>query len=460
MTDRNQFPPDFTWGTATAAYQIEGAAAEDGRGPSIWDTFSRRPGAVHEGDTGDVAADHYHRYAEDVALLADLGVNAYRLSLSWSRLLPTGTGTVNPQGVDFYRRLVESLLAHDITPYVTLYHWDLPQPLEDAGGWLDRDTSQHFADYAGVAGAALGDLVSHWITLNEPWCSAFLGYASGLHAPGRQLGSQAARAAHHLLLGHGLAVDALRAADPAASVGVTLNLYSVQAASGGADDVDAARRIDGLQNRFFLEPVLRGEYPKDVLSDLGEEEWFAANPEADLVRISTPLDFLGVNYYTRHTVASGSAERAEQAPASNYPGSEHVRMVDTGAPRTHMDWPVCPEGLLDVLEQVHTLAPDLPLLVTENGSAYPDVPGPDGSVADPERTRFLQQHLAACATAVERGIPLTGYFVWSLIDNFEWAYGYSRRFGVVRVDYTTQQRTLKASGRWLRSFLRGTTPAG
>ena len=453
MTARSDFPADFVWGTATAAYQVEGAAALDGRGPSVWDTFARRPGAVLGGDTGDVAVDHYSRYAEDVRIMADLGVNAYRFSLSWTRLLPSGTGALSSPGVDFYRRLSELLLEHGITPWATLYHWDLPQPLEDRGGWLERDTAQHFADYAAAAQSALGDLVSSWITLNEPWCVAFLGYGSGVHAPGRQEGSRSAHAAHHLLLGHGLAVDALRAA-PAAQVGVTLNLYSVEPASGSEADADAARRVDGLQNRFFLEPVLTGRYPADVLADLGEEDWFSSLPAGDLEQVSRPVDFLGINYYSRHTVAAPSD--SDGTVGRSYPGSEGVRAVDTGAPRTHMGWPVVPEGLLDVLEQAHAMAPALPLLVTENGAAYPDVVGPDGRVDDPERREYIQRHIEACATAVARGIPLRGYFLWTLLDNFEWAWGFSRRFGVVHVDGTTLERTVKASGDWLRSFLRAT----
>ena len=452
MTARSDLPADFAWGTATAAYQVEGAAALDGRGPSIWDTFARTPGAVVDGDTGDVAVDHYHRFAEDVRLMAELGTNAYRFSLSWSRLLPGGSGPVNRAGVDFYRRLVEQLLANGVAPWVTLYHWDLPQELQDRGGWLERDTAKRFADFAVAAHNALGDLVTSWITLNEPWCSAFLGYGSGVHAPGLRVGTRAAHAAHHLLLGHGLAVDALRAGRTPADVGVTLNLYSVRPASDTAADRDAARRVDGVQNRFFLEPVLTGRYPQDVLDDLGEQEWFAAS-SSDLAQVHRPLDFLGVNYYSRHTVAA-PAPGAEGTFGPAFPGSEGVRSVDTGAPRTHMGWPVVPEGMVDVLEQAHALAPGLPLHITENGSAYPDTVDADGAVHDGERLRYLQQHIEACAVARQRGVPLQGYFVWSLMDNFEWAWGFSRRFGLVGVDYDTQQRTIKDSGRWLRAFLR------
>src|SRR5690242_1038991 len=297
-----RFPDGFAWGAATASYQIEGAVREGGRGPSIWDTFSHHPGAVAGGDTGDVADDHYHRYREDVALLADLGVTHYRFSLAWPRLQPTGRGPLNRAGLDFYQRLVDELLARDIQPLVTLYHWDLPQALEDAGGWPVRATAERFADYAAAVHDRLKDRIRIWTTLNEPWCSAFLGYASGHHAPGRTLGSRSAHAAHHLLLGHGHALEALRATVPSANVGTTLNLYSVQPAGDSEADADAARRIDGLSNRFFLDPVLKGAYPVDVLEDLGETRWFAENAtDDDLKRVSAPIDFLGINYYSRHT---------------------------------------------------------------------------------------------------------------------------------------------------------------
>lgn len=452
---RQEFPADFVWGTATAAYQVEGATSEDGRGPSIWDAFAKVPGAIADGRTGDVAADHYHRFREDVEIMADLGMNAYRFSIAWSRIQPLGVGPANPRGVAFYRRLSEALLEHGITPYATLYHWDLPVALEDRGGWLNRDTAERFGDYAGLVAVELGDLVTDWITLNEPWCAAFLGHASGEHAPGRRVGSRAAHAAHHLLLGHGRGVAAVRAARPTASVGVTLNLYSVQPATRSEDDRDAARRIDGLQNRFFLDPLLAGAYPADVLHDLGEEEWFAANPRSDAAEIAAPIDFLGINYYSRHTVAAGPTRSAK---ASSFPGSEAVRFVETGAPRTQMGWPIHPDGLIDVLELANAYRPGLPLYITENGSAYEDGVT-DGEIVDEERRRYLQQHLSACSDALARGLPLKGYFAWSLIDNFEWAWGYTRRFGLVYVDYVTQRRTVKHSGRWLAQFLGGRAAA-
>jgi len=451
MSSRADFPADFAWGTATAAYQVEGAAGEGGRTPSIWDTFACVPGAIADGTTGDVADDHYHRFLEDVDVMAAMGVNSYRFSISWSRLLPNGGDAVNQKGVAFYRALATALLERGIRPYATLYHWDLPQELEDAGGWLVPEAAEAFARYARIAVRELGDLVHDWITLNEPWCSAFLGYASGVHAPGKQVGSAAAHAVHHLLLGHGKAVAAIREVSPDASVGITLNLYSVRPASKRDVDVDAARRIDGLQNRLFLEPVLAGRYPADVLDDLRERSWFESRPAADAETIAAPIDFLGINYYSRHTAFAGDAA----VGASASPGSEFVRFVDTGAPRTQMGWEIHPDGLLDVLEQANAYAPDLPLFVTENGSAYADTVAPDGSVDDPERTEYLRLHVDACAEALRRRLPLRGYFCWSLMDNWEWAWGLSRRFGLVHVDYDTQRRTVKTSGRWLREFLAG-----
>lgn len=453
---RGSFPASFTWGTATAAYQIEGAPTEGGKGPSIWDTFSRVPGAIIDGSTGDVADDHYHRVSEDVSLMAGLGVDAYRFSIAWPRIQPTGAGPANAAGLGFYRDLAETLLSKGITPWATLYHWDLPQALEDGGGWLERDTAYRFADYAALVADELGDVVKNWITLNEPWCSAFLGYASGHHAPGRQEGSRSAHAAHHLLLGHGLAVPAIRSAVPDARVGITLNLYSVRPAGDSAADLDAARRIDGLSNRLFLDPVLTGSYPGDVLEDLDEAAWFEENARpSDLAAIAAPIDFLGINYYSRHTTSAGSSNGL---PSQN-PGSEFVEFVDTGAAKTQMGWEIHPDGLIDVLEMASALAPGLPLYITENGSAYPDVVDTDGTVTDPERLDYLQSHLAACRDAIARGLPLAGYFVWSLMDNFEWAWGYTRRFGIVHVDYETQKRTPKASGLWFRDFL-SASPAG
>jgi beta-glucosidase len=447
------FPADFVWGAATASYQIEGAVSEDGRGPSIWDTFSHTPGKIADGTVGDVAVDHYHRYAEDISILASLGMNAYRFSIAWPRIQPTGTGPVNQAGLDFYRRVAETCHQHGITPYATLYHWDLPQALEDQGGWLNPDTAVAFRDYAALTHDALGDVISDWITLNEAWCSAFLGYGLGVHAPGKTVGSDAMKAAHHLLLGHGLAINAMRESRHDSSLGVTFNLYSVRPASDSDSDQDAARRTDGIQNRLFLDAALLGRYPDDVLLDAGVSEWFH-DRRSDLEVISTPIDFLGINYYSRHTAAGpDDGNFSDPSMPSASPGSENVRMVDTGAPKTQMGWEIHPDGLIDVVEMVHERAAGLPIYITENGAAYPDDPTPDGTVEDQERQHYFELHTTACAKAIEKGLPLRGYFAWSLLDNFEWAFGQSRRFGLVYVNYETQQRTIKASGLWFRDFL-------
>jgi beta-glucosidase len=449
-------PADFLWGVATAAYQIEGAATEDGRGPSIWDTFAHTPGRVRGGDTGDVACDHYHRYKEDVRLMADLGVRAYRFSVSWPRVQPDGSGAPNRAGLDFYSRLVDELLEHGIQPWLTLYHWDLPQPLERLGGWPARDTAARFAEYAQLVHGALGDRVRHWTTLNEPWCSAFLGYGSGAHAPGRREAPAALRAAHHLMLGHGLAVQALRAADPEAQLGVTLNLYAVSPQTESTVDADAARRIDGLANRFFLDPVLCGRYPADVLEDLRGVSDFGHVRDGDLATIATPLSMLGINYYSRYVVAGDGQQQPGEywRKPSDWPGSEHVRFVHRGLPVTAMDWEIDAPGLVEVLCRVATEYPELPLYITENGAAFADQPGPDGTVVDADRVAYLAEHVDACRRAVQLGVPLRGYFAWSLLDNFEWAWGYSRRFGLVHVDYATQRRTPKSSAYWFRDVIR------
>ncbi len=449
----SNFPSDFAWGTATASYQIEGAVAEGGRGPSIWDTFSHTPGRIADGTNGDVADDHYHRYAEDIKILADLGFNSYRFSIAWPRIQATGTGPINPAGVDFYRRIAETCLEHGVTPYATLYHWDLPQALEDAGGWLELDTAAAFRDYAAATHDALGDVITHWITLNEPWCSAFLGYGNGVHAPGLTVGSDSLKAAHHLLLGHGLAVNAMRESRHQSSLGVTVNLYSVHAASDSAVDRDAARRTDGMGNRLFLDAALLGSYPDDVLLDAGVTEWFDER-SGDLAVISTPIDFMGINYYSRHTAAGPTdGVFADPTVPSATPGSENVRMVDTGVAKTQMGWEIHPDGLIDVMKMVHERAPELGIYVTENGAAYEDTVAADGSIDDEERRLYFELHVAACDQALGQGLPLKGYFAWSLMDNFEWAFGFSRRFGLVHVDFETQARTVKRSGLWFRDLL-------
>ncbi len=452
-------PAGFVWGAATAAYQVEGASTEDGRGPSVWDTFSHAPGRVRGGGTGDVAVDHYHRWREDVGLMADLGLSAYRFSVSWPRVQPTGQGPADRRGLDFYSRLVDGLLERGIEPWLTLYHWDLPQALEDAGGWPDRDTAGRFADYAALVHGALGDRVHTWTTLNEPWCSAFLGYGSGEHAPGRQEPAAAVHAGHHLLLGHGLATQVLRTVG--ARVALSLNLYPVQPA--GPADADAARRIDGLQNRFFLDPVLRGAYPADVVADLAPVTDLGLVEPGDLALIGQPLDALGVNYYSRHVVRAGTGT-PRPGPAGRllptpHPGAADVGFEEAGTERTAMGWEIHAAGLTEVLTRVGTEYAAPPLYVTENGAAFADTVTADGRVHDRERTAYLAAHLGACRDAVSAGVDLRGYFVWSLLDNFEWAWGYDMRFGLVHVDFASQRRRPKDSAHWYAESARRNAPA-
>ncbi|WP_329068001.1 GH1 family beta-glucosidase [Streptomyces sp. NBC_01429] len=449
------FPPGFLWGTATAAYQIEGATQEDGRTPSIWDTFSHTPGKTERGDTGDIAVDHYHRRAEDVRLMAGLGVNAYRFSVSWPRVQPTGRGPAVQRGLDFYRGLVDDLLDHGIEPVLTLYHWDLPQELEAAGGWPERETAYRFAEYARCVGEALGDRVTRWTTLNEPWCSAFLGYASGVHAPGRTDPVAALRAAHHLNLGHGLATAALRSVLPATGqVSVSLNPSAVRARTRSAGDLNARRRIDALANRIFTGPILGGAYPKDLFADTARLTDWSFVQSGDEALCRQPLDSLGINYYQPAVVSEATdptAERHDGHGASDHspwPGAESVAFHQPPGELTAMNWPVDPSGLYDLLTHYSREAPGLPLMVTENGAAYDDKPDADGVVHDPDRIRYLHGHLSAVRRAIADGADVRGYFLWSLMDNFEWAYGYGKRFGAVHVDYETQRRTPKSSARW------------
>ncbi|MEU2492394.1 beta-glucosidase [Streptomyces sp. NPDC007883] len=457
------FPPGFLWGTATAAYQIEGAVREGGRTPSIWDTFSHTPGKVENGDTGDVAVDHFHRRADDVRLMSELGVNAYRFSVSWPRVQPTGRGPAVQRGLDFYRALVDDLLDHGITPVLTLYHWDLPQELETAGGWPERDTAHRFADYARLVADALGDRVERWTTLNEPWCSAFLGYASGVHAPGRTDPVAALRAAHHLNLAHGLGAQALRTALPSrGQVSVSVNPSAVRARTDSEADLDARRRIDALANRVFTDPMLHGTYPADLLADTEHlTDWSFVHAD-DLAVIRHPLDSLGINYYSPTVVSAatdsdGKGERKDghgAAPRSPWPGADAVVFHRAPGDVTDMGWPVDPTGLHELLMRYTREAPRLPLVITENGAAYPDKPGADGTVHDPERIRYLHGHLSAVHRAMADGADVRGYFLWSLLDNFEWAYGYGKRFGAVYVDYDTQARVPKSSARWYGELAR------
>jgi beta-glucosidase len=442
LTPGASFPPGFTWGAATASYQIEGAVDVDGRGPSIWDVFSHTPGRVLDGDTGDVAVDHYSRYREDVGLMSDLGLGAYRFSIAWPRVVPLGSGAVEQRGLDFYRRLVDALLEKGIAPWITLYHWDLPQALQEQGGWASRDTAYRFAEYAGVVHEALADRVEHGSTLNEPWCSSLLSHMAGLHAPGTTDAPTAARTVHHLLLGHGLAAQVLRDRG-VTDLGITLNLAPVVPASDSEGDRDAARRVEGQQNRLFLDPIFRGSYPDDVVADLEAAGAPLPVQDGDLALISAPLDWLGVNYYFRTRVRDTGGPTGEPFPVI---GGAHIEEVPFSGTRTAMGWGVEPDGLVELLGRLRDEYPPIPLVITENGSAWDDdAVSEDGRVHDPERVDYLLDHLDAAEQAIAQGCDLRGYFVWSLLDNFEWAYGYSKRFGVVHVDYDTQQRTLKDS---------------
>ncbi|MBB5869029.1 beta-glucosidase [Allocatelliglobosispora scoriae] len=446
--DQLTFPQGFRWGAATASYQIEGAAQEDGRSRSIWDTFARTPGKVHLGHTGDVACDHYHRYRDDVALMAQLGLGTYRFSIAWPRIKPDGTGSVNTRGLDFYDKLVDELLTHGIDPMITLYHWDLPQILEDHGGWTSRDTALAFADLAQAVHGRLGDRVNTWTTLNEPWCSAFLGYASGIHAPGREDAQAAYLATHHLLLAHGLATQALRAGG-AAEVSLTLNLTRVSPANpADRHDVEAATLIDGLQNRIFLDPVLRGAYPADMLRLFERFRAAGAIRDGDLAVISAPIDLLGINYYQ-----AGLVRAQVGSPGSPvYPGSEGIIDVPQVKPVTAMDWPIDPTGLSDLLLRLTADYPGTPLMITENGAAFIDTVI-DGRVRDTDRISYLDGHLRASHEAIQQGADLRGFLAWSLLDNYEWGYGYGQRFGIIHVDYDTQRRTPKDSALWFSDVI-------
>jgi beta-glucosidase len=449
-----ELPRGFELGVAAAAYQIEGAVHEGGRGLSIWDTFSHTPGRVVGGDTGDVACDHYHRYAQDVSLMGDLGVDSYRLSVAWPRIQPEGRGAANLAGLAFYDRLVDALLEQGIAPALTLYHWDLPQALEDVGGWRNRDTAQRFAAYAALVHDHLGDRVQRWITLNEPWCSSFLGYASGRHAPGAQEGEGALAAAHHLLLGHGLAVAALRAdAREGQQVGITLNLQPVSAATSSLQDLAASERAQLRANLLFTDPVLEGRYPDLARPTYQGLTDFGYLHDGDLATIAAPLDFLGVNYYFPSRVRAAAYDQDDPAlRTADDLGTEEVISPDQEL--TAMGWPVEPAGLTRLLEWLRDTYPKLPpIYITENGRACDDVLTPEGQVDDPDRVRYLERHLRAVTDAIDAGVDVRGYYCWSLMDNFEWAEGYAKRFGLVYVDYATQQRTPKASFSWFRSLI-------
>ncbi|WP_026554535.1 GH1 family beta-glucosidase [Arthrobacter sp. 35W] len=444
LSARATFPAGFAWGVATAAYQIEGAVAEGGRGPSIWDSFSHQSGTTIHGDTGDIACDHYHRWEGDLDLMAELGIPSYRLSLSWSRLQPTGTGPLNPEGVAFYRNLLAGCAARGITPYVTLYHWDLPQPLQDDGGWPARHTASRFGDYAGLVADALGHLAEHWITINEPMCAAFLGHSWGMQAPGSKDDRLAVRAAHHLLLAHGLALAAFRERRPEAKVGITNIIGNLNPATQSEADRLATEHWDAVSNRIFLDPVYRGRYADSTVAAYGQYGLTATGEGAgggdlvqpgDLALISAPGDFAGINHYTNMLVAAGDD--------TGTPNWQHVRPTPSS-----FGWSDTPEALKTVLKRVASEYTSLPLYVTENGITLHDYVDPNGEVRDTERIHYLRGYISAVGEAIADGVDVRGYFAWSFMDNFEWAEGYDKRFGLVFVDYGTQRRIPKQSAHW------------
>lgn len=464
MTEVRTFPSDFVWGSATAAYQIEGGAQEGGRGPSIWDAYSHTPGLVLNGDTGDVADDHYHRWEEDIEHIKNLGLDAYRFSISWPRVQPTGRGEFNQEGIEFYKNLTRGLVAAGIKPVVTLYHWDLPQALEDEGGWTNREVSYLFADYARKMAEELGADIDTWTTLNEPWCSAYLGYGSGVHAPGRTEPLAALQAVHHLNLGHGLAGRAIRdVLGQDAPISVTLNLHVTRMADpANPADQDALRRIDGLANRVFLEPMLKGSYPRDVWEDTKEVTDWSFVQDGDEALINIPIDILGVNYYSTGLVrapreedkAGGASDNDGHGNSSASPwvGSEWVKWLPLAGPYTEMGWNIEPAGMTELLVSLHRDYPNQPLMITENGAAFADEVSEDGRVHDVRRVSYLHDHIAAVLDAHEQGVDVRGYFAWSLLDNFEWGWGYERRFGIIRVDYDTLERVWKDSAFWYRKL--------
>ncbi len=440
---RHRFPDGFLWGAATSAAQIEGAVAEDGRGESIWDRFASVPGNIEDGSTPAVACDHYHRWREDIALMRELGLGAYRFSVAWPRVLPEGTGAVNEAGLDFYDRLVDGLLDAGIRPFVTLYHWDLPRALQDRGGWAARTTVDAFTRYADVVSKRLGDRVPHWVTHNEPWCISVLGHEEGHHAPGHKDPPEALRVAHHLLLSHGRALEPIRANAPAAEAGIVLNLTPAMPATPTGGDRDAARWFDGFFNRWFLDPLFRGCYPPDSILDRIERGHLADArmpfvQDGDLAAIGAPIDFLGVNYYSRVVMTTDAEGRPVAVPPEPGPA------VDD------MGWELYPQGLADMLLRLHREYRPPRLYVTENGTATGEGPDEDGRIADPRRIAYLRAHLAAAARTMAEGVPLRGYFAWSLLDNFEWGHGFTKRFGLYWVDYETQRRIRKDSAAWYR----------
>jgi beta-glucosidase len=454
MSTRVSFPKGFVWGCATSAYQIEGATNEDGRGESIWDRFARtEPARIKDGSSGDVACDHYHRWREDIALMKELGMAAYRFSVAWPRILPEGRvagGGINARGLDFYSRLVDGLLERGITPYLTLYHWDLPQALQDQGGWANRATAEAFVEYADVVSRHLGDRVKHWITHNEPWCSGLLSHQKGIHAPGLRDMSVALAACHHILLSHGWAVPVVRSHCRDAQVGITLNLSPVMPASPSPEDADACRYHDGWMNRWFLDPVFRAAYPADMVRDYTALGYLPEGGPAyvqpdDLRQIAVPTDFIGVNYYNRAVTRSDKIPESENLPRT-IPPAPPSACTDVG-------WEVYPDGMFQVLVRVTIEYRPSRILITENGAAYSDGPDAAGRVSDGKRVRYFRDHLLAAQRAIEAGAPVTGYFAWSLLDNYEWEQGYTQRFGITWVDYPTQRRIPKQSATFYRKVI-------
>ena len=437
----NKLPSDFIWGAATAAYQIEGAWDEDGKGENIWDRFSHTPGNISGGDTGDIACDHYHRWQDDINLMKEIGLQAYRFSISWSRLIPEGCGEVNQAGIDFYSQLVDKLLENEIEPYLTLYHWDLPQALQDQGGWPVRSTAEAFVEYTDLVSRKLGDRVKHWMTFNEPFVSAWVGHLDGHHAPGHKNVDEMLAAAHHLLLAHGWAVPVIRANVPGSQVGIVVNLGGKVPASNSFADRAAAWHEDGILNRWYLDPLAGRGYPLDIVQHYGRPMGFIQAD--DMGSIAVPTDFIGVNYYTRGVVRSEAIAEDEN----------EARTVFLNPNPTEMGWEVYPEGLYEILGRVHFDYNFPKIYITENGAAYPDVIDEQGKVEDPLRIAYIRDHLISVSKAITVGVPVKGYFAWSLMDNFEWSYGYSKRFGLIYVDFETQRRILKSSARWYRDVI-------
>jgi beta-glucosidase len=455
--EKKSFPKGFLWGTATAAYQIEGAWDEDGKGESIWDRFSHGPGNVLNGETGDIACDHYHRWQEDVQIMKNLGINAYRLSIAWPRVLPVGRGALNPHGLDFYDKLIDGLLEANIEPFVTLYHWDLPQALQDEGGWASRQTAEAFTEYCNIISRKLGDRVTHWITHNEPSVVSMNGHYFGMHAPGIRSMRTALEATHHILLSHGWGTEVIRQNVPGAQVGIALNINRTLPASPSFADREENRFSDGIWVRWYLDPLFGRHYPADIIDDLIKDgvlppEGMTYVKDGDLTTISTPLDFLGLNYYTRFLSRSTQVPESENRPVTV------VQSPKTEENWMEMGWEIYPEGLFEVLSRLYYEYHVPAVYITENGCSLPDKPNKNGQVEDQQRIKYLKDHISAIKKALRQNIPVKGYFVWSLLDNFEWGLGYSQRFGLVWVDHKTQERILKDSAYWYQRFISGEEP--